>query len=288
MVVAVAAAAGAWHASVEPEAASVAVVSSAAAAAESEAALAGVWWLHEPGVSGDPVRFYYFHGDGTGLYRYGVVGHSYTHSFDYAVDGTRLSLHFRKTGAAHDTQFSVEYGGAGERDWLTFTEDARESAGARYYRVPGDEGMREQTEVALDPASDGPPPAGHMWIDLQSFATGGQGFYFYQLRPAGIDGRGVGWFHRGDFDDWSTESLTYRIAEGPARLEIHFDVVGTTATTPLTLAGSQRQRTLTLQADPRDFGQTHVYKDAGRSFGTATALDAAGLDPRLAAVVTRF
>src|SRR5688500_5790122 len=38
-------------------------------------ALTGIWSRYEPGGLGAPLRFYYFHGDGHGLYRYGKVGY---------------------------------------------------------------------------------------------------------------------------------------------------------------------------------------------------------------------
>ena len=247
------------------------------------AALAGVWWKWKPGRSGDPLRFYYFHGDGTGLYRYGRVGHAYTHSFDYDVDGDRLHLRFRKTGQAHDVRFSVRPGQDGERDFLVLHDDPREPDATEYFR----DNARPRPSA---PAAElGPAPAGHMWIDLQRFATGGQGFYFYQFRPVGIDGRGVGWFHRGDFDDWSTESLSYRIVEpdgADPRLELHFELAGTTEVTGFAIAGEGNARRMTVADDPRDFGQRHVYRDAGKSFGSIEALDAAGVDPRIAPIVT--
>lgn len=272
------------------------------------AALAGVWWKHEPGVTGDPLRFYYFHGDGTGLYRYGQVGHAYTHSFDYDVDGGQLHLRFRKTGASHEVRFSVRPGTNGHRDFLVLHDDPRESDATEYFRenerprprlsgaLLGDPTLRADFGATLERSAElGPAPAGHMWIDLQRYATGGQGFFFYQFRPVGVDARGVGWFHRGDFDDWSTESFSYRIvdADGPRpRLELHFDIAGTTEVTGFSIGsidsigGTGNARAMTVREDPRDFGQTHVYRDAGRSFGSIAALDAAGVDPRLAPVVT--
>ena len=257
------------------------------------AALAGVWWKHEPGLTGDPLRFYYFHGDGTGLYRYGQVGHAYTHSFDYDVHGDQLQLRFRKTGTTHDIRFSVRSGGAAGRDFLVLHDDPRESDATEYFRdnERPRPGLHDARSDAMADGQDlGPAPAGHMWIDLQQYATGGQGFFFYQFRPVGIDARGVGWFHRGDFDDWSTESFSYRIvdADGPQpRLELHFDLAGTTEITGFSIAGEGSARTLTIGEDPRDFRQTHVYRDAGRSFGSIAALDAAGSDPRLAPVAAR-
>ena len=269
--------------------------SEAANASAAGAELAGVWWRFDAGTTGDPLRFYYFHGDGTGLYRYGRVGASYTHSFDYDVPAAgNVRIRFRKTGVESTVRFQVELGEGSARDWLTLADDPREAESTRYFRLAEPRGPRlTALGISRPPASlddPGPAPAGHMWIDLQPYATGGQGFFFYQFRPAGIDGRGVGWFHRGDFDDWSTESLTYRIIQDPPRLELTFDLTGKTDVTSISLTGSGSDRRLTLQSDPRDFGQSHAYSDAGRSFGSratgsrATPSDAQELNPRFWAV----
>lgn len=232
-------------------------------------ALSGIWSRYEPGPQGERLRFYYFHGDGTGLYRYGRVGLNHTHSFDYDVRGDRLVLDFRKTGDHHEVKFALRPGeGQGKRDWLELTDDPREPEprSARYFRESA-EPVRTTAQPAT--ASSGPAPAGHMWIDLRHYATGGQGFAFYQFRPAGIDGRGVGWFHRGDFDDWSTEWLTYRVTGD--RLELTFSLAETTETTTFTVHTEDDRRWLTLDDDPRDFWHTHRYLDMGPSFGAALA-----------------
>lgn len=242
-------------------------------------ALLGVWWRFDAGTTGDPLRFYYFHGDGTGLYRYGRVGASYTHSFDYELpDEGSVRIRFRKTGIESTVRFQLELGEGSARDWLTLADDPREAESTRYFRLAEPRGPRLAALGASHGSAStdepGRAPAGHMWIDLQRYATGGQGFFFYQFRPAGIDGRGVGWFHRGDFDDWSTESLTYRIVQDPPRLELTFDLSGEMEVTNFSLAGLGSDRRLTLHTDPRDFRQTHAYLDAGRSFGsTATERD---------------
>ena len=109
-----------------------------------------------------------------------------------------------------------------------------------------------------------------LWIDQRAFKTGGMGFQLYQLRAVGIDGRGTGWHHVGDYDDWSTESLTYRIvrgAEGPERLDLSFTLAGERHMTGLTVQGTGPHRTLTLASDPRDYWATHTYVDGGVSFG---------------------
>ena len=232
--------------------------------------LAGVWRLEAPGRDGDPVHFYYFHGDGTGLYRYGVIGLTNTHSFDYRIEGPgRLHLTFRKSGRRHDLRYRVE----SDRDGLhlTLTPDPRGRPGLRYRKEAG--GARGAESPWGAPLDDtprrkghaGPGPAGHMWIDLQRHATGGQSFGFYQFAPARIDGRGVGWFHRGDFDEWSTEALTYRVREGV--LDLHFTVRDEAASTPYRIDAVEGGRVLTLDTDPRDFGAPHRYPDAGPSFG---------------------
>lgn len=235
-------------------------------------ALSGIWWRYDTAGQGERVRFYYFHGDGTGLYRYGRIGLTNTHSFDYDIvadeTGERLVLDFRKTGEHHEVPFSLRRGRAqGEpRDWLELHDDPREPGSTRYFR---------ESEAIVEPGADasapqGPAPAGHMWIDLQPYATGGRGFSLYQLRPAGIDGRGVGWFHRGDFDDWSTEALTYRIAGD--RLELQFSLAGQQEATPFTVrTEDDGTRWLELADDPRDFWHPHRYLDVGPSFGAALA-----------------
>jgi len=244
---------------------------------ERQRALSGIWWRYEPGVSGEPVRFYYFHGDGTGLYRYGRVGLTNTHSFDYDVSGERLVLDFRKSGEHHEVAFTLEAGGEhGEsRDWLELQGDPREPGTTRYFRRSSaivEPGLAaEQGTQDRDAGAElGPAPAGHMWIDLQRYATGGQGFALYQLRGAGIDGRGTGWFHRGDFDDWSTEALTYRIVG--ERLELEFMLADQSEVTAFVVrTEADGRRVLELADDPRDFWHPHRYLDMGPSFGAALA-----------------
>jgi hypothetical protein len=224
--------------------------------------LVGIW--AEPVVAGeDRVRFYYFHGDGTGLYRYGRTGLTNTHSFDYDVQGDDLLLTFRKTGDRHVVRFRLERRATeAARDKLTLYDDPRESAETTYFRTSD----RTVRAAPIGAEGESAGPGGRLWIDLRNYATGGRGFSMYQLRAPGIDGRGTGWFHRGDFDDWSTESLTYRIAGD--RLEMVFELAGETTETRFRIAGEGDDRTLVLADDPRDFWHAHTYRDAGPSFGT--------------------
>jgi len=241
--------------------------------------LAGLWSQHEAGGTGAPVAFYYFHGDGHGLYRYGRVGYTNTNSFDYAVSGRTLTLVFRKTGERHTIEFTIEHREG--QDWLSLTSDPRSETPTRYFRQRGPVDGHFMP-LLMDEVNAGAAPAGHMWIDQQKFATGGAGFSFYQFRSAGIDGRGVGWHHRGDFDDWSTESLVYRVIGD--RLELEFTLAGKRAHTSfvVTPRKGDEPAVLWLQSDPRDFWHSHRFKDAGPSWGHLPAdLDevAAWADP---------
>ncbi len=236
--------------------------------------LVGLWSAHPVGPGAAPVRFYYFHGDGHGLYRYGRVGRTNTNSFDYAIDGDVLVLRFRKSGAEHRIHFQIEqHDGRAE---LVLEVDPRQGGEGRLVRerstpVEHDLGARQLVGVG-----------GRMWFDRTVYATGGYGFSLYQFRAAGIDGRGTGWFHRGDFDDWSTESLVYR--ELGDRLEFEFSD-GTREVTPHVITPGET-RVLELAADPRDFWHPHRYTDAGPSFGS---VDADELTPvaAMAALVDR-
>jgi len=229
--------------------------------------LCGIWSRWEAGGEGERVRFYYFHGDGTGLYRYGRVGLTNTHSFDYDIRDDRLILDFRKTGEHHEVDFVLTPGESeGARDWLELRDDPRELGTTRYFRESDETVRADDAHGEL-----GPVPAGHMWIDLKPFATGGRGFVMYQLRPAGIDGRGVGWFHRGDFNDWSTESLTYRIVGSTIELHFSLEEGWRENSTFAVTTDEEGARWLELADDPRDFWHPHRYVDMGPSFGAALA-----------------
>ena len=232
--------------------------------ADAVRALSGIWWRYEPGVEGDPVRFYYFHGDGKGLYRYGRIGQTNTNSFDYDVKDDKLVLRFRKSGERHAVAYRIEREGG--RDWLVLEGDPREplTEGTTRYHRESDQTISGPA-IAHPQPETGPPPAGHMWIDQTRYATGGYGFSLYQFRPAGIDGRGVGWHHRGDFDDWSTESLVYRITGD--RLELSFPLADEQHVTRFFVTKVGDERRLALEADPRDFWHPHIYRDMGVSFG---------------------
>lgn len=232
-----------------------------AAPEQAEDPLRGLWMRYEGRGEGDPLRFWYFHGDGKGLYRYGKVGLANTHSFDYSVSRSgELSLRFRKRGEEHHTRAIVEVDEDGT--WLRFAEDPRER-GARYRKVETDLGRA----TLADAAAAKPGIGDRIWIDYRNLATGGAEFHMYQLAATAIDGRGVGWFHRGDFDDWSTESLTYRV-DGD-RLELFFDLREEPNTTEFRLVQGERGRELVLEEDPRDYWAAHRYLDGGRSFGSA-------------------
>ena len=228
---------------------------------EAMRALSGVWSRFEAGGEGDPLRFYYFHGDGKGLYRFGRVGLTYTHSFDYGVEHGRLVLRFRKTGEAHRLSYRVEADTERTgRNWLVLDVDPREPTATRYFR----DGEPSRVSPSIVSASNA-TPAGRMWIDPARYDTGGMGFGLYQLRESGIDGRGVGWHHQGDFDEWSTESLVYRVVD--TRIELWFSLRGDRHTTSFVVREDDRGRTLELTEDPRNFWHRRTFMDMGPSFG---------------------
>jgi hypothetical protein len=239
--------------------------------------LHGMWMRYDTRGEGDPLRFWYFHGDGKGLYRYGKVGLANTHSFDYAIEGAELYLRFRKSGAEHVIIVELDHDEQG-RAWLSLRDDPYEP-GARYRRVDSEIDFSAATR-GWAPAEGGKGLGDRLWIDYRSFATGGAEFHMYQLAKTAIDGRGVGWFHRGDFDNWSTESLTYRI-DGQ-RLELFFDIREEPNVTSFHVVDGAKGRELVLDQDPRDYWATHRYRDGGRSFGTSAFDAVLGIEPQLA------
>jgi len=237
--------------------------------------LHGLWMRYETRAEGDPLRFWYFHGDGKGLYRYGKVGLANTHSFDYALDGPELFLRFRKTGVEHVVEVELGRDDQG-RAWMALRDDPYEP-GARYRRVESDLDFSQATQSW---AHEGAEIGDRLWIDYRNFATGGAEFHMYQLAKTALDGRGVGWFHRGDFNEWTTESLTYRL-DGD-RIELFFDLREEPNSTKFRLDAGPDGRELVLESDPRDFWATHRYRDGGRSFGTSAFDVVLGAEPLLA------
>lgn len=220
--------------------------------------LTGLWRQIDGGPAGDRLRFWYFHGDGKGLYRYGKTSLNNTHSFDYEPHDDGLRVTFRKTGNTHDLKVEISAGDDGA-PVLSLTPDPEEPGAS--YRLE-----RGPVVPEARAATGGGSVGGRLWMDARRFATGGMGFAMYQLNDSAIDGRGVGWFHEGDFDDWSTEALTYRLSEGVLTLE--FTQRAETVRVPVRVEGAGEARTLVIEDDPRDFWKDHRYRDVGESFGS--------------------
>jgi hypothetical protein len=262
--------------------------------------LTGLWARWDAPKDGERTRFWYFHGDGHGLYRYGRVGLVNTHSFDYTLDEEVpgvVRFTYRKTGRAHVLEAVLGTREDGRRT-LRLVGDP-EDPGAEYVLVAG----RVEGEPApVAAAREGHGIGDRLWIDWQAHAAGGGSFRMYQLAATAIDGRGVGWFHEGDFDDWSTEAFDYRVVstarptatadsgtstEIIGELHMQFRLRGEAASTSFVLreapksastgntttAADPAPRTLELLDDPRDFWSSHRYLDGGPSFSASRAFE---------------
>lgn len=214
--------------------------------------LLGIWSRFEPVTQGDPVRFYYFHPDGMGLFRYGRLGLTYTRMFRWTLDDRSLALEFMQTGARHRAEIEIR------GDTLVLVNDPVMGSRERYRRR------------AVSSAGDGPPGAGgphpfaRMWTHHTKDRAGRQGFHIYQLQAPGIDGRGLGWFHEGDHTAWSTEALSYRAA-GQV-LDLRFGLRGEQAVTPVSIVDRGGGRVLELERDPRNYWHPRGYADGGPGF----------------------
>lgn len=249
----------------------------------------GLWsrFPHGTGKEADPVAFYYFHDGDIGLYRYGKVAYNNTHSYHWNTENGTLVLDYNKTGEHQALRYRV----LDENPKVLVIVDDPHNPGVketRYTWVPPPDFRsvaadlfddEEDDEVAA--SSDVSPSAeridNRLWMDLKSFKTGGMGFALYQLRPAGIDGRGTGWHHLGDFNDWSTEALSYRLIRGSdgqagSAVDLLFTLRNERSSSPLQVGhrsvDGKDVRFLTIQSDPRGFWAAHSYDDAGPSFGS--------------------
>jgi hypothetical protein len=228
--------------------------------------LVGVWQRWDAVTEGDRMRFYFFHERGFGLYRYGKVGLTNTHSYDYSADAGALELTFRKTGERHRVPYRIEESDG--RTWLVLDDDPREPGGARYFKAP--ELAAGCTDLPWEPGPAEHVPAaspaigGRLWGEEVRYPTGGMGFSIYQLQGQAIDGRGVGWHHRGDYDEWTTETLTFR--QRGDELALSFPLRHEAHVTAIAVTGGGDDRRLRLADDPRDFWRPHTYRDMGPTF----------------------
>lgn len=225
--------------------------------------LAGLWLRRSP-KDPDTLRFYYFHGNGKGLYRYGRRTLNQTNSFDYRVRNQRVWLKFRKDGQSHDSVFEIQKGGS-ERV-LRLHQDPKED-GASYKKIAGPMSDVQGGERSALRANG---IGGRMWIHARRFAQGGGEFGMYQFNAPAMDGRGVGWFHRGDFDDWSTESFRYRV-QG-TKIDYYFEYQRSEESASFELySGPRDTRFLLMKQDPRNYWLDRRYRDMGPSFGAHPA-----------------
>jgi hypothetical protein len=237
--------------------------------------LLGLWAVEDVGVPTDPMHFYYFHKGGHGLYRYGWVGYNQTNSFDWSVEGDKLVLRFRKTGERATTTFTIR--GEGDHRWLALASDPRGETGLRYRFRPVrpsnlGEGLDENI-VALElpdqaVSSEVNALEGRIWLDYKKYATGGSGFSMYQLaNRVQKAGWRVGWHHVGDFDDWTTELLSYRVDGNALRLSFVFrEGREGHSETPFEISRDRDRTVARLARDPRNFSAATRFVDGGPSF----------------------
>ena len=212
-----------------------------------EDALLGLWSRFKPEKDGDPQRFYYFHRGGIGLYRYGRMGLTYTQTFRYDVTRSAIKLTFNKGRDRYSASYRID------GDQLVLHDDPRMGGKQTYTKRP-------------PPAAGGDfesfdHPMARLWTES---VEGGKGFRMYQLQAPTIDGRGVGWYHEGDFHEWSTETLEYRRTGD--RLSLFFPVRNERHVTRLTEGKASGVRTLQLDEDPRNFWHPRTYRDGGPGF----------------------
>ncbi len=222
-----------------------------------EADLHGIWERVEHKGS-NRVRFYYFHNDGSGLFRFGTSALNHTQMFDQKVSWRGLELTFRKTGRKVTTPFKVVTDPKGGR-WLQLDKDPLRDGKTTRYRRRADPGQ------TIGPSTK--DPFARMWMHRRKLRGGGTDFRIYQFRPAQRNGHGTGWYHEGDFDEWTTESLHYH--RGPKSLHLIFDQRGEKAFTPMEM----RNHKLHLRYDPRYFGRSSAYDDSGPNLMITTGLE---------------
>ena len=214
-------------------------------ARRTEAMILGLWAQYVPKNAGDPERFYYFHKGGIGLFRYGRRGLTYTQTFRYDVNAKTLKLVFIKSGERFKIPYSIQ------KDQLTLGADPKMGGEQTYTKRP----------PQPVPAMAGAHPLARMWTKRVVDRKGNVEFRTYQLQAPGPQGRGTGWYHEGDEEEWSTESFSYhRTADWIA---LSFPVRKEHVVSNVEEGKDGRIRTFTLVEDPRNYWHRRTYRDEG-------------------------
>ena len=125
----------------------------------------------------------------------------------------------------------------------------------------GEQTYTKRPSASSDDASAFDHPFARMW---KQKTPDGKGFRLYQLQAPTIDGRGLGWYHEGDFTEWSTETLEYR--RTGQKLALHFPLRNERHVTEVAEAKAKGVRTLHLVEDPRNYWHPRTYQDDGPGF----------------------
>ena len=219
----------------------------------------GMWSKFTPGNDTDPTRFYYFHDGGIGLFRYGKRGLNQTNSYTYQVDDKTIRFRMVKSGDVFESEYSVDK--EGNATWLTIKRDPRMGGEQRYKYVPAP----AKVGYGYGANADKDHPFARLWIQTSKDSKGQETFRLYQLEAPTLDGRGIGWYHEGNYEDWTTEALSYRKTDG--KLELYFPVRDERITTRMNEGrGQDGKRFIHLAEDPRNFWHPRSYKDGGPGF----------------------
>jgi len=221
--------------------------------------LQGIWDRVEP-AGGPPVQFYYFHTDDSGLYRFGTTALNHTEMFNTRWRKDGLELVFRKTKERRFSPVRVTTDDDGRRILIVARDPRNDDKETRYRRRTS--GGPRSSIGALNQ-----DPFARMWMHRRDLGKGRLDFRIYQFQPAGQDGHGTGWYHHGDFDEWTTEALGFH--RGPRGMHLHFAARDEWAFSEFAVREDRGTRRLRLERDPRYFGRPSVYQDAGPTLMTS-------------------
>ncbi|NJK88554.1 MAG: hypothetical protein HC923_03580 [Myxococcales bacterium] len=209
-------------------------------------------WDREGASDLKRVDFYYFHQGDLGLFRFGTTDRNHTEMFRFKKTWRGLEISFKRTGERAFSKMQLVERPDGRRA-LVLESDPR-NGGRRTTYV-----HRAAPTSQLVPAAK--DDFARMWMHRRPRLHGGLDFRIYQFQPANASGHGRGWYHEGDYDEWTTESLTYH--KGQDTLHLRFDEPREIAASPYQLNRSRKAAVLGLDADPRWFGRPSRFEDTG-------------------------
>ncbi len=256
-----------------------------------EGQLFGLWDLsRSEKPSSKSERYYYFHpepnskGQYIGLYRYGTKTLNATRSFTWSLKNNEVKFVMNNTKHKYRSEVKVTKSGRIRHAKFVLQNDPFNLGEKSTFKLRPMEASNDLNDVVrtLDLARNIPfresmleahpmlqssSKLARVWFDFQD--KNRQRFRMYQFARNNPSDVNRGWYHEGDFSDWTTETFEYTThtkRDGSEEFVFKFLDRKQKAKAKFKIESKGEKNSIIIVNDPRNYGLTTRYSDEGPSF----------------------